>query len=86
MAEKNNIELTTRLVLCGDWSEFNNWLRADEFHGKNAVYVRDFRDVVGRSREKVEIIKYGTWYENLEAINTIERWLGVRIEEAQRPS
>jgi len=70
---------TTRFVIAGNWSQFMNWLRQDEFNGKNAVYVGRTRDIVGRNRESVEIIKVGTWYENHEGVDSLERLLGVRI-------
>lgn len=74
----------TRLVVAGDYHQFMNWLREDEYDGFGAVFVKDFMSLAGRNRETIEIIKIGTWYENEKAVDAVEKWLGMDIRDASQ--
>ena len=68
----------TKAILCGSWDQFNNYLRNHPVkEGDDILYIRDFRSLAGRDRDNIEVIKYGTWYENDEAVRVVEKYLGI---------
>jgi len=68
----------TKAILCGSWEQFNNYLRDNQPKaGDDVLYIRDFRSLAGRDRDNIEVIKYGTWYENEEAVMAVEKYLEI---------
>jgi hypothetical protein len=54
-----------KLILAGDWHQFNNWLRENPIQeGEDIVFVRDIQSLVGRQKDNVELVKTGEWYKN----------------------
>ena len=62
---KNYPLFRLKLVLAGDWHQFNNWLRENPMQeGEDIVFVRDIQSLFGRQKDNVELIKTGGWYKN----------------------
>ena len=62
---KNYPLFRLKLVLAGNWHQFNNWLRGNPMQeGEDIVFVRDFESLLGRQKINVELVKTGEWWKN----------------------
>ena len=63
-----------KLVLAGNWHQFNNWLRENPMQdGEDIVFVRDIQSLVGRQKENVELVKTGEWCKNEDGKEAIRK-------------
>lgn len=63
-----------KIVLSGNWHQFMDWRRQNEIKdGERVVYAGGVKELVGRQKENVELIKTGEWWKNHEGINALER-------------
>ena len=63
-----------KLVLAGNWHQFNNWLRENPMQeGEDIVFVRDIQSLVGRQKINVELVKTGEWWKNEDGKEAVKR-------------
>jgi hypothetical protein len=71
-----------KLVLAGDWHQFNNYLRKNPMREDEIiVFVRDFRSLAGRQKTNVELVKTGEWWKNKDGKEAIRRLYPYFIQE-----
>lgn len=81
---KNYPLFRLKLVLAGDWHQFNNWLRKNPMQeGEDIVFVRDIQSLVGRQKDNVELIKTGEWWKNEVGKEAIKKLYPFFIHELE---
>lgn len=73
------------LVLCGSYSEFQQFCSENMVSKNNAVYVCDIEKVRGFMARPFQVIRYGTWH-RIKDIYEIDQYLKFVFDMAGRES